>query len=181
MERTWAVMARIGFIGKNGMLIVPGAGAKVLLGEIVLSNVPEVGKDVLETEFNKFPLCKECVRCIEACPTGALNGDGTLNVPRCLSYISIEKRLHPVPEDVYEKMKLIFGCDECISCCPQNRELKTVLTPPAEKNPASSLEEMVDMNRESLQHRIKGTCLFRTGTAHLQENARTVLSNFKGS
>ena len=177
LERTWAVLAGIGSIGKNGMLIVPDIGTRVLLGEIVLSNVPGVGKDILETELNTFPLCGTCTRCIEACPTGALTGDGSLNVPRCLSYISIEKRSHTVPEDVSEKMKLIFGCDECVTCCPQNPEVQTVITPPAEKNPAPSLEAMVEMDEETLRHRLKGTCLFRTGATQLKENGRRVLRN----
>ena len=39
LERAWARLAGVGFVGKNGLIIVPGAGSFVLLGEVVTTAV----------------------------------------------------------------------------------------------------------------------------------------------
>lgn len=43
LERAWAARAGIGFVGKNGLVIAPGLGSFVMLGEVVtnLELVPD--------------------------------------------------------------------------------------------------------------------------------------------
>src|SRR6185437_6959193 len=64
LERAWAARAGLGFVGKNGMLIVPGVGSMVLLGEVVTTL--RLAPDAPMTER-----CGACTRCLDACPTGA--------------------------------------------------------------------------------------------------------------
>ena len=90
MERTWALSAGIGTLGKNGALMVPFIGPRVLLGEIVCTSVP--GPPQPPPTPTAFQLCGECSLCIDNCPTGALFAPATVDCRRCLSYWTIE---HP--------------------------------------------------------------------------------------
>lgn len=179
MERTLAARAGIGALGRNGMLLVPGVGAKVLLGEIVLAHVPDCQHTEPHSLFKPFAFCGECHSCQNACPTGALCADGIVDVPRCLSYITIESHTIPPSEKVLKQLRGFFGCDRCVSVCPQNRQAPTILEKPANEHIASSLEEFVSMTPEELSERLRGTCMHRTGPTQLQNAAVQVLINLK--
>src|SRR2546423_1620246 len=64
LEREAAQAGGLGFIGKNTLLIAPGAGSWLLLGELLLD--PECRPEAAET-----PRCGDCRACLDACPTGA--------------------------------------------------------------------------------------------------------------
>ena len=64
LERAWASRAGLGFVGKNGLLIVPGVGSMVLLGEVVTTLRLDLDEPMTER-------CGACTRCLEACPTRA--------------------------------------------------------------------------------------------------------------
>ena len=179
MERTLAIRAGIGAVGRNGMLLVPGVGAKVLLGEIVLAHVPDCQDAEPHSLFKPFAFCGGCHSCQKECPTGALCADGIIDVPRCLSYITIESHTDMPSGDILEQLKGIFGCDRCVSVCPQNRQAPTVLERPANEHIALSLEEFASMAPEKLMEQLRGTCMFRTGAAQLQKTAAQVLMNLK--
>ncbi len=113
-ERYWAVQAGIGWTGRSGQLILPSSGTYFFLGEMVLTHKV----DVYDTPIPAR--CGTCRRCIEACPTGALRGDGTLDARKCLSYLTIEHR-GEIPVESAEKMgNCIYGCDRCSEACPWN-------------------------------------------------------------
>ncbi|HEX9101899.1 MAG TPA: QueG-associated DUF1730 domain-containing protein, partial [Polyangia bacterium] len=66
LERELAAAGGLGFQAKNTMLIAPGLGSFLLLGELVtdLACAPAPLDDAT-------PRCGQCTRCLEACPTGA--------------------------------------------------------------------------------------------------------------
>ena len=79
LERAWAARSGLGFVGKNGLLIVPGAGSFVLLGEVVTTLS-------LDDEAYGTPMrerCGTCTRCLDACPTQAFRAPFVLD-PRLL-------------------------------------------------------------------------------------------------
>lgn len=108
-----AQRAGLGFIGRNGLLITEEFGSFVYLGEIVTNIDFEVDQPV---PFG----CGDCTRCVTACPTQALLGNGSMNAKKCLSYQTQTKGM--MPEEYRKKMhNVIYGCDICQLVCPYNR------------------------------------------------------------
>ena len=175
LERTWAMIAGVGTIGKSGMLIVPGTGPSVVLGEIVCAAVPiPTFSASLSPQFKD---CLECRRCIDACPTGAIIKPGIVDARRCLAYHSIENQTSKVDAEISDSMRLVFGCDECVSVCPQQSDTAfSCLEPlPTEGLCNVTLRSIVTMNTEKFQQQLKGTGLARTGAKTIQRNARLIL------
>ncbi len=114
LERAWAARAGIGFIGKNGLIITPGQGSYVLLGEVV-TTLP------LAPDLPMAERCGSCTRCLDACPTGAFAAPFVLDPRRCVSYFSIEVPGDASPELEDRAGDRLFGCDVCQSVCPFNR------------------------------------------------------------
>lgn len=115
LERYWAWKAGLGWIGKNTNLIILGKGSFFFLGEIVTS---------LEADHYDMPQkdrCGSCSRCLEACPTGALEGPRHLNARKCLSYLTIENRGEIPAEQAACLGNRLYGCDTCQEVCPWNR------------------------------------------------------------
>ncbi len=115
IERYWAWKAGLGWIGKNTNLIIPGKGSFFFLGEIVTS---------LEADHYDMPQkdrCGSCSRCLEACPTEALEGPRHLNARKCLSYLTIENRGEIPAEQAACLGNRLYGCDTCQEVCPWNR------------------------------------------------------------
>ena len=113
-ERYWAQRAGIGFIGRNNCLILPGKGSYFFLGEILTTAQLPPDEPCSLT-------CGDCGKCLEACPTGALVGDGAADASRCLSCLLIENHDEELPEWVTDAVgDRIVGCDECQRCCPHN-------------------------------------------------------------
>lgn len=114
-ERYWAVAAGIARRGRSGLVIVPGLGTYCFLAEILTT-----------AEFAPTPpladaSCDGCMRCVRACPGGAIRPDGTVDARRCISYLTIEHR-GPLPDDLTTGGRL-YGCDTCQQACPHNNSL----------------------------------------------------------
>lgn len=136
LERAWAEVAGLGWQGKNTMLIHPALGSMFLLGGFVTSasgeylnalnqkkpkimpgKVRTLQQQTNDIEQKKYELCGNCIRCIDACPTGAL-APWELNADRCISAATIEYS-GDLPEAVQNKLQgYIFGCDICQDVCP---------------------------------------------------------------
>src|SRR5258707_13522463 len=69
-EREWGERGGLGFIAKNTMLIAPGLGSYVVLGELLVdAPIDQLG--ALAPETPPKPRCGSCRACLDACPTQA--------------------------------------------------------------------------------------------------------------
>lgn len=115
LERYWAWKAGIGWIGKNTNLIIPKKGSFFFLGEII-STLPA---DKYDKPMKSK--CGSCRRCLDACPTGALERAHVLNANKCISYQTIENR-GEIPAEIVSKLgNRVYGCDTCQLACPWNQ------------------------------------------------------------
>ncbi len=117
LEKYLAYKAGLGFIGKNTLLITDN-GSYHFIGEIYTSLHLSY-----DSPFSK-DYCIACERCINACPTKALEMPYCLNAGKCISYQSIENK-NDIPREIQIKMeRQVYGCDMCQQVCPYNKEAK---------------------------------------------------------
>ena len=113
-ERYWAQRAGIGFIGRNNCLIIPGKGSYFFLGEIITTALLPPDEPCVTT-------CGDCGKCVNSCPSGALDEEGAADCSRCLSCLLIENHDEVLPQWVNGVIgNKVVGCDECQLCCPHN-------------------------------------------------------------
>ena len=163
MERSLAYQSGIGFIGKNTQLIVPDHGSYFFLAEI-LTTAPIPFSDPRPMENR----CGACTRCLDACPTGALESPFRLNAAKCLSYRTIEEK-GALDKATGGKMGDCFlGCDVCQEVCPFNKgsEPGEVLLPP--------VADFLTMDAETFRQTFGKTALARAGLAKIQSNIRAM-------
>lgn len=184
-ERYWAVRAGLGFVGKNGSLIIPGIGSRVFLAEILWTadceDMPgHNGAAVLPTAETETA-CLLCRRCVDACPTGAITTDG-IDARRCLSALTIEHR-GPFTEQQTDLLRSaasrgaapLFGCDICRNVCPHNH--KSAPLPeflPGEAIKTLSIEELQTMTGGEFKRRFAASPLLRAGLPLLRRTLRTI-------
>ena len=113
LEKVWAQKCGLGWQGKNTLIINNSAGSFFFIG-IILTNL-EIEPDAPETNH-----CGKCVKCVNACPTGALDMPYQLDLRRCISYMTIENK-GDIPDELTGKFHdRIYGCDICQDACPYN-------------------------------------------------------------
>lgn len=114
LERVWAARSGMGFVGKHGLLIVPGQGSYSLLAEVVTTLDLPADEPIAQR-------CGSCTRCLDACPTQAFSAPFVLDPRRCIAYLTIEHQ-GPIAPDLRERLgDHVFGCDVCQEVCPFNR------------------------------------------------------------
>jgi epoxyqueuosine reductase len=174
-ERELARRAGLGWIGKNTMLIRPGAGSFFFIGTI-FTDLPLPPDPPFTADH-----CGSCTRCLDACPTGAFAEPHVLDATLCISYLTIEQR-GPIPDALAGRMEgYAFGCDICNDVCPWNQRFAEP-TPVTELRPQRSLAGVDEtffeaMDDGEFRRRYAGTPFERPGLAGMRRNVRAALGS----
>ncbi|HET9625423.1 MAG TPA: tRNA epoxyqueuosine(34) reductase QueG, partial [Kofleriaceae bacterium] len=164
LEREWAERAGLGFVAKNTMLIAPGVGSYVVLGELLV-DVPLAPTAALPAAA---PRCGACRSCLDACPTGAFVDAYVLDARRCISYLTIE-HAGAIPRELRPAIGTwVFGCDLCQEVCPFNAgkgpadaAIDPLLRPRSREHALPDLVALAGKGANQLRQLVKRTALRR--------------------
>jgi len=174
LEREFAELAGLGWVGKNTLLINRHEGSWFFLAAL-LTDIELAYDTSRETDH-----CGTCRACLDACPTDAFPQPYVLDASRCISYLTIELR-EAVPHELREGMgDWLFGCDVCQEVCPWNS--RTPLSRQAEFAPSEGSDPMdvialFDLDEAAFRERFRQTPLWRPRRRGLLRNAAIVLGN----
>lgn len=175
LERDLAQRAGLGWIGKNTCLIHPRLGSYFFLAEVLVS------LEIEPDEPFTADRCGSCRRCIEACPTGCILPDRTIDAARCLSYLTIENKGIIPPELRPALGNRIFGCDICQEVCPWNQHARPAQSAaelaPRAGMPHPNLIEEMRLSPEGFRQKFFGSPILRAKRRGYLRNVAVALGN----
>jgi epoxyqueuosine reductase len=173
-ERDYGLLAGLGWIGKNTMLIDPRAGSYFFLTAI-LTDLDLPVSTPLEVDH-----CGTCTACLDACPTDAFVEPRVLDASRCISTLTIEDH-GPVPHHLRSGIgDWVFGCDVCQEVCPWNRHAPGSTEPAFQPRGGAAtldLAELLGLDEVAFRRRFKGSPLLRAKRHGLARSAAIALGN----
>ena len=174
LEREYAQLAGLGWIGKNTLLLNKQSGSWFFLCALLTD---------VELEYDRphaADHCGTCRACLDACPTGAFVDAYVLDARRCISYLTIESR-QPIPTTLRAGIgDWVFGCDICQEVCPWNRDAPVADEPefqPLAGGTDLELSELFWLDDAEFRVRFRHTPLWRPKRRGLLRNAAIVLGN----
>jgi epoxyqueuosine reductase len=174
LERSYARLAGLGWIGRNTCLINQQGGSWFFLGEIIISLA-------IPPDSPPPDRCGTCRRCIDACPTAAIVPGAlgyTVDSRLCISYLTIELR-GAVPEERRAGIGVnVFGCDICQDVCPWNR--RAPVTGEAAFEPreyAPRLEKLAAIGEDEFRVMFGGTPVTRARYSGFLRNVAIAMGN----
>ena len=174
LERSYARLAGLGWIGRNTCLINQESGSWFFLGELLAP--VEIAPDSPPPDR-----CGTCRRCIDACPTAAIvpgSAGYTVDSRLCISYFTIERR-GAVPEGQRGGIGgHVFGCDICQDVCPWNgRAPMTEDAAFAPRHFAPRLPELAELTEAEFGAMFRGTPVTRARYAGFLRNVAIAMGN----
>ena len=167
LDRAWAVRCGLGFIGKNTTLIHPKKGSFFFIGHLFLPiELSETGRPLTNR-------CGRCTKCLDACPTGALESPFHIDARKCISYLTIEykgslKGHHPADFKGW-----IYGCDICQDVCPYNCFSVPNIEPyfqPSDALKGMKEEDWKNLSQTDFEVLFKHSAMQRAGYEGLKRN-----------
>ena len=168
-ERLAAVLAGIGFFGKNQLIINPKFGSYLFLGIVFV--------DLKISEEITLPIiddCGSCHACIDACPTKALSNNG-YDFNKCISHFNQSKRI--LNSEEIKANYCLFGCDICQLACPKNIDITTKLHPEfiLSGREGVNIRELFTLSEKEFKEKYLDMAYLWKGKTILMRNALTLL------
>ncbi len=162
LERTWAALTGIGWIGKNTLLIHPQFGSYLFIG-VIFTDLEGEPPPLLHKDY-----CGPCTRCITACPTQALEPHD-LESRRCISYLTLEERGDW--KERFATRGFLAGCDLCQEACPYNTKADRRATSDSiEEHLLLEPELLLNESEVAYRARVKDSALSRVKFADFKRN-----------
>ena len=172
-ERKAAELAHLGFIGRNQMLITPEWGSYVFLGMIFIDFPVE-----FETIHSPLDSCKDCTKCIQACPRKALS-ETNYHSALCISNYNQQKRL--LSNDEVRDNYLLLGCDLCQLACPKNLNKGMLTHLEFETLPSDRvlINDLFTLSERKFKQIYANKAFLWRGKTLLMRNALTLIENHR--
>ncbi|MFY0672115.1 MAG: tRNA epoxyqueuosine(34) reductase QueG [Bacteroidia bacterium] len=168
MDKAWAQRSGLGWIGKHSNLINRNIGSYFFIAEILCDL--DLAPDAPIKDY-----CGSCTKCIDACPTDAIESPYVVNGSKCISYLTIELK-DAIPTEFKGKFEnWAFGCDICQEVCPWNR-----FSTPNNENDFNYRKDAMELNEKEwleitediFNKKFAGSPIRRTGIQGMKRNIR---------
>lgn len=167
LEKAWAREAGLGWQGRHSIMINKEIGSFFFIGILILNISLRYDSPFTDDK------CGDCRKCIEACPTGAINNNRTIDARKCIANLTIENR-GPVPEEIIPNLgRRVYGCDRCQEVCPWNKKASPVTAPEfgiKTEIAEMSKDEWKNLSREQFSQLFKNTSMSRVKYEKLKSN-----------
>ncbi len=177
LEREFAELAGLGWVGKNTLLLNRQLGSYFFLAAL-LTDLPLVLDPVNEKGY-----CGSCTACLDACPTDAFAEPYILDATRCISYLTIEHRGEVCDELASKLGEWTFGCDICQQVCPWNHkpqhEIESCYQPDQSNAAQLNLNDILRISEEQFRERFRKTPFWRSRRRGMIRNALLCVGNTK--
>lgn len=172
LERSWAQLSGLGWIGKNGNLITKESGSFYFIATLI-TDIDLEYDDPFAKDF-----CGSCTKCIDACPTDAILPGKIIDGSKCISYFTIELKEMMISPEMNGKFdNWMFGCDTCQDVCPWNRFSKP--TAEVEFEPIYEVlnftsKDWEELTEESFKKIFKDSAIKRSKFTGIQRNLKFI-------
>ena len=169
LEKAWARESGLGWQGKHSIIINESIGSFFFIGVLLVNIELDHDKSTVDEK------CGSCRLCIESCPTGAINGNRTIDTRKCIANLTIENR-GPIPDEIVPNLGgRIYGCDRCQEVCPWNSKVKPINHP--EFEPDKEIMEMgpdewISLKKEDFNRKFKTSAMNRVKYDQLVSNIK---------
>ncbi len=174
LERPFAQLAGLGWVGKNTLLLNQRLGSWFFLAVLLTSETLEYDEPATANH------CGTCRACLDACPTGALVAPYRLDARNCISYLTVELR-EPIPPPLRALQgQWLLGCDICQEVCPWNHREVASDEPSFQPLPGANPIELADLlglDEAAFRRRFRHTPFSRPKRGAVLRSAAIALGN----
>jgi epoxyqueuosine reductase len=174
LEREFAQLAGLGWIGKNTLLLNRQWGSWFFLAAIITD---------CELQYDQpfaADHCGTCTACLQICPTQAFPQPYVLDATKCISYLTIEQRDSLSETERTQLGDWLWGCDLCQEVCPWNNHVPETHDPawqPRTTTTNLELTQLFSWSDAQFYEHFRRTALWRARRRGLLRNAAIVLAN----